>query len=270
MNQRLRRSPPDVVYTPIDVTSYQDSEEHYPTLYLLHGMSRNHRWWTEVARIDRIATTMIASGKIRPLIIVMPNGNRVETDVYTTSLYDDHCETGLDILARTLKAVGDRLNGLKIYKVSCQGDFDGYIVRDLVREIDARFSTNGERYIGGISIGGRGALQLAFGNDGAFDGAFGLSGNYEFLRKRLRSGEAQPDNGMKLFLAAGDKDQRSMYGSLNTLLFHKDLERRGIEHLYLTYDGTHDAMTWVSAMPQALHYLLATDSEVPKEIASGR
>ena len=248
------------VYLP---PGYKDSEERYATLYLLHGMSQDHTWWTQVARIDRIATSMIMSDAIRPLIIVMPNGNRVEQDASTTSLYDDHCETGLDIIARALKALGDRLKGLRIYKISCDGDFEDYIVKEVVREVDARYRTNGERYIGGFSVGGRGALQLALGNGSVFDGVFGLSGNYDFLRKALRDGDIHPKEGLRLFLASGDKDQRGVYGELNTSLFHEELKRNGIEHLYCIYNGTHSDMAWVSAMPEALQYLLATGTPDP-------
>ena len=94
--------------------NYADSASGFPVLVLLHGMSQDQRWWTEVVRIDRIATAMIESGKVRPFIIAMPNGNRVQTDISTTSIYDDHCRTGLDIVARSLKAVGDVVKSLRI------------------------------------------------------------------------------------------------------------------------------------------------------------
>ena len=246
------------VYLP---PGYEESNDTYPTLFLLHGMSQGHRWWTEVARIDRIATAMIESGKIRPMIIVMPNGNRVERDFSTTSLYDDHCDTGLDFVARTLKAIGDRLSGLRIYKISCDGDFEDYIVREMVEEVGSKYRSNGQRYLGGFSIGGRAALQLALGNDAVFDGVFGLSGNYDFLRRKLSDGEMVPSDGMKVFLASGNKDQRGVYGELNTFLFHKDLAGKDIDHLYCTYDGTHSNLAWISAMPQALQYLLPIDGE---------
>ena len=240
------------VYLP---PGYSESSKRYPTLYLLHGMSQGHEWWTEVARIDRIATAMIASGRIRPPIVVMPNGNRVEREISTTSLYDDRCRTGLDVVARALKTVGDRFAGLRIYKVSCEGDFETYIARDVVGEIDASFRTSGERYVGGFSIGGRGAMQLALRNPDVFDGAIGLSGNYDFLRQGLRSGEIPAPRGARLFLAAGDKDQRGVYGRLNTALFHRELDRQEIDHFHCTYDGSHSSRSWVSAMPDALAYL---------------
>jgi len=158
------------VYLP---PGYEASIARYPALYLLHGMSQGPTWWTEVARVDRIVTSMIESEKIRPLIIVMPDGNGVEGDVSTTSLYDDRCQTGLDVVARAAKLIGDLLEGLRIYKISCEGDFEDYIVNEVVSEVDSAYRTNGERYIGGFSVGGRGALNLALAHNGLFDGAFG-------------------------------------------------------------------------------------------------
>ena len=242
------------VYLP---PGYEDSRRSYPTLYLLHGMSQGQQWWTEVARVDRIATSMIDAGKIRPAIIVMPNGNRVERDISTTSLYDDHCATGLDAVGRALKTLGDRFQGLRIYKISCEGNFDAFISRELVSEIDSAYRTDGERYVGGFSIGARGALQLALGNPDVFAGAFGLSGNYDYLRGELRAGRSNPPDGMKLFVGAGVSDQRGVYGDLNTLLFHRQMASSGVAHLYCTYPGTHSDVTWVSTMPLALEFLLS-------------
>ena len=247
------------VYLP---PGYAESASGFPVLVLLHGMSQDQRWWTEVARVDRIATAMIESGKVRPFIIAMPNGNRVQTDISTTSIYDDQCRTGLDIVARSLKAVGDVVKSLRIYKISCDGNFEEYIANELVQDIDSRYDTNGETYVGGFSTGGRGALQIALGSNGVFSGAFGLSGNYDFLRRELRGG-AIPAHDARLFLASGDNDQRGVYGWLGTFLFHKDLAARGIDHLYCTYDGTHSDTVWVSALPGALHYLFASEGNAP-------
>ena len=252
------------VYLPPGYETEEGAMERYPVVYLLHGMSQGHQWWTEVARVDRIATAMIEAGKIRPTIIVMPNGNRVEHDVSTTSLYDDRCTTGMDLVARALKAVGDRLQGLRIYKISCDGDFEEFIAREVVSEIDSRYRTSGERYVGGFSLGARGALQLAFRNPDVYSGAFGLSGNYDYLRGQLRSGSLGGADGKKLFVGSGVSDQRGVYGDLNTLLFHREMDRRGIDNLYCTYRGTHSDVGWVRAMPLAFEFLL---SESPRQSA---
>ena len=262
MSQTLGQERTYWVYLP---PGYEESDEPFPTLYLLHGMSQNHRWWAELARVDRIATAMIAQGRIRPAIIVMPNGNRVQYDMPTTSIYDNACETGLDTMAQALKAIGKRLPSLNIYKVSCEGNFEQYVVVDLFSEIDSSFRTSDERYIGGFSIGGRGAVQLAVAHGDVLDGAFGLSGNYNFVRHGIRSGERRPAAGTKLFLASGSMDQRGIYGDLSTMLLHSELERQGIDHAYCTYRGTHDASGWVSVMPDAMGYLLAPETKPPAE-----
>lgn len=250
------------VYLP---PGYGDSDAHYPTLVLLHGMGQDHKWWTEVARIDRIATAMITSGKMRPTIIVMPNGNRVEGDVATTGLYDGNCKTGLDILARLLKAIGDMLPRLQLYNVSCDGDFEEFITREVIHEVDTRYRTSGERYIGGFSLGGRGAVQLALAHPDVFQGAFGLSGNYDYLRQSLRRGALAFQDGTRLFLGAGDHDQRGVYGELNTFLFHQELLHQGILHAYCIYEGAHSDRGWISVMPEALEYLLGTGSASSRE-----
>ncbi len=254
------------VYLP---PGYADSDARYPALYLLHGMGQDHKWWTEVARIDRIATAMITSGKVRPVIIVMPNGNRVEGDVATTGLYDGNCKTGLDVMARLLKAIGDLLPRLQLYNVSCDGDFEEFITEEVVQEIDSRYRTNGERYIGGFSLGGRGAVQLALAHPDVFQGAFGLSGNYDYLRQSLRKGALAFQDGTKLFLGAGNHDQRGVYGELNTFLFHQELLHQGIAHAYCIYEGTHSDRGWIAVMPEVLAYLLAADTSDAHE-AGGR
>ena len=96
-------------------------------------------------------------------------------------------------------------------------------------------------------------------------GGFGLSGNYDYLRRQLRSRSAGGADGKKLFIGSGVSDQRGVYGDLNTLLFHREMDRRGIDHLYCTYQGTHSDVAWVRAMPLAFEFLL---SESPRERAA--
>ena len=46
----------------------------YPVLYLLHGYTDDARAWTELGRANFILDNLIAEGKARPMIIVMPLG----------------------------------------------------------------------------------------------------------------------------------------------------------------------------------------------------
>ncbi|MBP7934438.1 MAG: esterase [Phycisphaerae bacterium] len=60
------------VYTP---PGYDDSQEKYPVLYLLHGAGDEDSGWSTIGRAGFIADNLIAAGKAKRLIIVMPNGS---------------------------------------------------------------------------------------------------------------------------------------------------------------------------------------------------
>ncbi|HEV2961609.1 MAG TPA: alpha/beta hydrolase-fold protein [Candidatus Angelobacter sp.] len=60
------------VYTP---PGYQaKSKESYPVLYLLHGYSDDASGWTAVGHANVIFDNLIAQGKAKPMIVVMPLG----------------------------------------------------------------------------------------------------------------------------------------------------------------------------------------------------
>jgi enterochelin esterase-like enzyme len=59
------------VYTP---PGYQTSAKQYPVLYLLHGYSDDASAWTSVGRMNVIFDNLLAQGKIKPMIVVMPLG----------------------------------------------------------------------------------------------------------------------------------------------------------------------------------------------------
>src|SRR6202042_3308691 len=60
------------VYTP---PGYAGSgQRSYPVLYLLHGYSDDASGWTAVGRVHVILDNLIAQGKAKPMIVVMPLG----------------------------------------------------------------------------------------------------------------------------------------------------------------------------------------------------
>ncbi len=60
------------VYTP---PGYETSTERYPVFYLLHGaMDCDDSWWT-VGRAGFILDNLIAAGKAKPMVVVMPAGH---------------------------------------------------------------------------------------------------------------------------------------------------------------------------------------------------
>ena len=60
------------VYTPPNFDS--GSEQKYPVLYLLHGYSDDPSAWTGMGKANVILDKLIAQGKAKPMIVVMPLG----------------------------------------------------------------------------------------------------------------------------------------------------------------------------------------------------
>ena len=59
------------IYTPVGY----DKGKNYPVMYLLHGAGGDENAWSELGRAAQILDNLIATGKAKPMIVVMPNGN---------------------------------------------------------------------------------------------------------------------------------------------------------------------------------------------------
>ena len=59
------------VYTP---AGYESSKDKYPVFYLLHGSGGDEDAWSDLGRTAQILDNLIAEGKAKPMIVVMPNG----------------------------------------------------------------------------------------------------------------------------------------------------------------------------------------------------
>ncbi len=60
------------VYTP---PGYEASQQKYPVLYLLHGNGQIEASWTWTGRANVILDNLLADGKIKPMVVVMPYGH---------------------------------------------------------------------------------------------------------------------------------------------------------------------------------------------------
>ena len=60
------------IYTP---PGYDNSNEKYPVLYLLHGGGEDERGWATQGKTDLILDNLIAEKKAKPMLIVMMDGN---------------------------------------------------------------------------------------------------------------------------------------------------------------------------------------------------
>lgn len=138
------------VYLP---PSYDTSPtRRYPSLYLLHGFLRDGTDWTTAGmyqgkKLQPLMDDMIKSGKIREMIIVAPNAK----NAYGGSFYSNS---------------------------SLNGNWEDYIVRELVENVDAHYRTLARpesRGIAGHSMGGYGAMSLAMKHPDVFSVVYALS-----------------------------------------------------------------------------------------------
>ena len=99
------------VYLP---PGYENSKDQYPVIYYLHGFTWSDSLQIVVTHFDKLLDKAIATGKIKPLIIVMPD----QHNLYRGSLYTNSSLTGnwadftaIDLVTyvdqnyRTIKAV---------------------------------------------------------------------------------------------------------------------------------------------------------------------
>ncbi|MCL2520763.1 MAG: alpha/beta hydrolase-fold protein, partial [Spirochaetaceae bacterium] len=116
--------------------NYEQGDERYPVIYFMHGMYNNNRTFA-ANRFDRIITEAITGGRVQPFIMVFPNGFRY-------SWWVDSRRYGPLATAFT---------------------------EDLIPHIEAEYrilANRNNRLIGGISMGGSGALLHGLTNPQLF------------------------------------------------------------------------------------------------------
>ena len=129
------------IYTP---PGYETRTEKYPVFYLLHGAGGDEEAWVSLGRAAQILDNLIAQGKAKPMIVVMPNGNAVQK-----------------------AAPGESERGM--YKPSFMGEtrMDGDFEEafpDVIKFVESNYrtlATKSNRAIAGLSMGGFHSLHIS-------------------------------------------------------------------------------------------------------------
>ena len=122
----------DMYYEIVLPPSYESNPDStYPSIYFLHGFGLDYSWYGSVVSVFE---DMMASGEIRESILIKPDGFVIPYlgSMYTNSDYN--------------------------------GQFEDYIVQDLISHIDGSYNTidnSSYRAIMGHSMGGYGAVKLS-------------------------------------------------------------------------------------------------------------
>lgn len=242
------------VYLP---EALSNADRRFPVVYLFHGVGDDETAWLDHGGIAATLDRKISAGELQPVIVVMPMAGN--------SWYvDDARPDGYGRMAQALTS-------------------------DLINGIDARYpvaSCAAARAVGGLSMGGFGAVLYALTQPRYFSAAISLSGSLftdrpaeiavrkdryakmfggvygePFDPERFRSWtvfdrlqHAPPEAAhMKFWLAAGDKDFSGILAG--TVRLHQELLERGISSELRISAGSHTWELWSQSINPALTWL---------------
>lgn len=214
-----------------------DAKRPWGVYYLLHGLSDDHTTWTRRSCIERHVLGY-------RLMVVMPNGGR---SWYTNTADGDPYED--DLMTQVIGLVE--------------------------KNFPVRAERSG-RAIGGVSMGGFGAVKLALKHPDVFASADSQSGVLGFLREPAESrllareftrifGDSPTDGPEDPYRLAADLRPRKrpalriVSGEedpfvLQNRAFHEHLKALDFEHEYEEHPGTHNWHFWDQHVRSAIDF----------------
>lgn len=217
------------IYTP---AGYESGKKRYPVLYLLHGMGNDEEGWITLGRAAQILDNLIAQGKAKPMIVVMPNGNVAQEAAPGESALGYYKPTSQ--LPKTMEG-------------SMETSFP-----DIVKFIDSNYRTikaKSGRAIAGLSMGGFHSYHISkqypdlFDYVGLFSAAI-LSGRendspiYQDSEAKLKTQFAK--NPKLYYIAIGKTD--FLYKGNET--YRKLLDEKGYKYTYYESEEGHLWKNW--------------------------
>jgi enterochelin esterase-like enzyme len=219
-----------VVYTP---PGYDKSTSaKYPVFYLISGTTDTEETFFKVGRTNFILDNLIAEGKAKPMIIVMPYGNteaRIAEQKGGAKPADPAGRESEEAVRRA-KA------------------FENDLVTRIIPYVEKNYRTMNNREnraIGGFSRGGGQTLRTAFGNMDKFAwvccySAYLSPAEMEKSFRNVYENPAQTNKYLKLFwISVGNED--FLYNS--TVEFMNFLKAKNVNYKSLVTPGGH---TWMN------------------------
>ena len=206
-----------LIYTPPGFSK----ETKYPVLYLLHGIGGDEKEWLNGGHPEVILDNLYAEKKLKPMIVVMPNGRAMKNDRAVGNVFDRE-------------------------KVEAFATFEKDLLNDLIPYIEKNYPVlkdRESRAIAGLSMGGGQSLNFGLGNLDKFAWVGGFSSAPNTKKpEELVPDPAKAKELLKLlWMSCGDKD-----GLINFSKRTSDfLQANSVPHHYLVIpDGGHDFKVW--------------------------
>jgi enterochelin esterase family protein len=211
------------VYTPPDYDPIK--KRTYPVLYLLHGYSDDASGWTAVGRANVILDNLIAQGKAKPMIVVMPLGYG------------------------TLQVIRNGWGGLSNHpevREQNLAKFREALLTEVMPRVEAEYRVDKDRSaraIAGLSMGGSESLLTGLNSLDKFAwvGAFSAGGLPDSFDKDFAGLDAKANQQLKmLWIACGTEDR--------LITANRDLREwlksKGVNHTDIETPGMHTWMVW--------------------------
>ncbi|MBQ7856128.1 MAG: esterase family protein [Alistipes sp.] len=231
---------------------YDASDERYPVLYLLHGAYGNHRSWCRDGggELPRIANEEIAAGRVRKMIVVMPDA------------------TGL----------GERRGGKNMGYFNVDGwPYEDFFFQEFIPHIDKTFktiATKEGRAVAGLSMGGGGSVVYAQRHHDHFCACYSTSGlldHYYRARSPYASIEwlwSVAQTSPVEYVRHATAEQLEQLHSVRWMAdcgdddflmgvnmeFFAEMKRANIPLEFRVRDGVHDWKFWRASLPQILQF----------------
>ena len=242
-----------MVYTPPD---YAASTRRYPVLYLLHGGGGDEDAWLTMGRANIILDNLIAQGKAKPMVVVMPNGNATQTVSQGYAFGPTPAPQSVQApLPPPMQAAaaqrgvapegGGRAAGRGTQAQAYAGSYPESLAKDVIPFVEKTFrvlNDKDNRAIAGLSMGGGHTLAATNNNPGVF-GYIGVfsSGPRTVDEALEKSLEAVKAGGVKFYwLGAGTTDM-AREGTVN---LSELVKKHGFKTSYREIPGRHYWFLW--------------------------
>jgi enterochelin esterase-like enzyme len=213
------------VYTPPGYDRLQ--KLLYPVLYLLHGYSDDASGWTSIGRANVILDNLIAQGKVKPMVVVMPLGYGAP-----------------EFIARTPEW-GAVFRDAKLRQKNMD-HFRAALLEEVMPMVQKTYRVAQDRphrAIAGLSMGGSESLFTGLNalDSFAYIGSFsagGLGENFDALFPKL---DSQANAQLRaLWIACGTEDRLIEPNRK----FRAWLESKGVRFTSIETSGMHTWMVW--------------------------
>jgi enterochelin esterase-like enzyme len=238
------------VYTPPD---YHTSNTRYPVLYLLHGGGGDEDAWVTMGRANIILDNLIAEGKAKPMIVVMPNGNagQVVSQGYGYGPIPP-AAPAMAPAAPPVQAAQQAAAGRGAQPAPpaarpaqpYEGSYPHSLVKEIIPFIDRNFRTvpnKDNRAIAGLSMGGGHTVSATNNNPGVFGwiAVWSAGGqNTEAFEKQLQAVKAAEVN--HYWIGAGTTD----FARQGSQTLFEVAKKVGLNTTYHESPGAHFWFIW--------------------------